>query len=239
MASDLEEVQNVVDVSFGSMADQVEAFANTAVRSYGMSALTAKRMASTFMAMSNGMDIAQEAGKNMSLQLTALAGDMASFYNVGQDIAQTALNSIFTGETESLKKFGIVLTETNLEAFALSQGIKKSYQAMSQAEKVALRYNYVLNATKNAQGDFARTSGSWANQIRLLKEQWTQFLGILGSGLIKILTPMVKALNQMLASLISIGNMIQQVMVLVVLVAQVEMEEVVVESFRKILSFQN
>lgn len=211
MASDLEEVQNVVDVSFGSMTDQVEAFANTAVRSYGMSALTAKRMASTFMAMSNGMDIAQEAGKNMSLQLTALAGDMASFYNVGQDIAQTALNSIFTGETESLKKFGIVLTETNLEAFALSQGIKKSYQAMSQAEKVALRYNYVLNATKNAQGDFARTSGSWANQIRLLKEQWMQFLGILGSGLIKILTPMVKALNQMLASLISIGNAITKV----------------------------
>lgn len=211
MASDLEEVQNVVDVSFGSMADQVEAFANTAVRSYGMSALTAKRMASTFMAMSNGMDIAQEAGKNMSLQLTALAGDMASFYNVGQDIAQTALNSIFTGETESLKKFGIVLTETNLEAFALSQGIKKSYQAMSQAEKVALRYNYVLNATKNAQGDFARTSGSWANQIRLLKEQWTQFLGILGKGLIQILTPMVKALNQMLASLISIGNAITKV----------------------------
>jgi hypothetical protein len=83
MASDLEEVQNVVDVSFGSMTDEVEAFANTAVRSYGMSALTAKRMASTFMAMSNGMDIAQEAGKNMSLQLTALAGDMASFYNVG------------------------------------------------------------------------------------------------------------------------------------------------------------
>lgn len=211
MASDLQEVQNVVDVSFGSMADEVEAFANSAVRSYGMSALTAKRMASTFMAMSNGMDIAQEAGKNMSLQLTALAGDMASFYNVRQDIAQTALTSIFTGETESLKKFGIVLTETNLEAFALSQGIKKSYQAMSQAEKVALRYNYVLNATKNAQGDFARTSGSWANQIRLLKEQWTQFLGILGSGLIKILTPMVKALNQMLASLISIGNAITKV----------------------------
>lgn len=211
MASDLEEVQNVVDVSFGSMADEVEAFANTAVRSYGMSALTAKQMASTFMAMSNGMGIAQEAGKNMSLQLTALAGDMASFYNVGQDIAQTALNSIFTGETESLKKFGIVLTETNLQAFALSQGIKKSYQAMSQAEKVALRYNYVLNATKNAQGDFARTSGSWANQIRLLKEQWTQFLGILGKGLIQILTPMVKALNQMLASLISIGNAITKI----------------------------
>ena len=211
MASDLEEVQNVVDVAFGSMSDEVEAFARTTVQAYGMSELTAKRMASTFMAMSNGMGIAQNTGKNMSLQLTALAGDMASFYNVEQEVAQTALNSVFTGETESLKKFGVVLTEANLSAFALSQGITKSYSAMSQAEKVLLRYNYVLNATKNAQGDFARTSGSWANQVRILKEQWQQLLGILGSGLTKILTPVVKALNSMLSSLISIGNAITKV----------------------------
>ena len=153
MASDLEEVQNVVDVSFGDMADEVEKFANSAVQNFGMSALTAKRMASTFMSMANGMGLAAKDGKNMSLQLTALAGDMASFYNVEQDVAQTALNSIFTGETESLKKFGIVLTEANLNAFALSRGITKSYNAMSQAEKVALRYQYVLKATANAQGD--------------------------------------------------------------------------------------
>ena len=208
MASDLEEVQNVVDVSFGDMADEVEKFANSAVQNFGMSALTAKRMASTFMSMANGMGLAAKDGKNMSLQLTALAGDMASFYNVEQDVAQTALNSIFTGETESLKKFGIVLTEANLNAFALSRGITKSYNAMSQAEKVALRYQYVLKATANAQGDFARTSGSWANQVRILKEQWSQLLGILGKGLIAILTPLIQALNKLLSYLIAIGNAI-------------------------------
>ena len=190
------------------MADEVEKFAKSAVQNFGMSELTAKRMASTFMSMANGMGIAAKDGKNMSLQLTALAGDMASFYNVEQDVAQTALSSIFTGETESLKKFGIVLTEANLKAFALSRGITKSYNAMSQAEKVALRYLYVLKATANAQGDFARTSGSWANQVRILKEQWSQLIGILGKGLIAALTPIVKALNKLLSYLIALGNAI-------------------------------
>ena len=190
------------------MADEVEKFANSAIQNFGMSALTAKRMASTFMSMANGIGLAAKDGKNMSLQLTALAGDMASFYNVEQDIAQTALNSIFTGETESLKKFGIVLTEANLNAFALSRGITKSYNAMSQAEKVALRYQYVLKATANAQGDFVRTSSSWANQVRILKEQWSQLIGILGKGLIAALTPIVKALNKLLSYLIAIGNAI-------------------------------
>ena len=190
------------------MADEVEKFANSAVQNFGMSELTAKRMASTFMTMANSMGIAAKDGKNMSLQLTALAGDMASFYNVEQDVAQTALNSVFTGETESLKKFGIVLTEANLNAFALSRGITKSYNAMSQAEKVGLRYLYVLKATANAQGDFARTSGSWANQVRILKEQWSQLIGILGKGLIAALTPIVKALNKLLSYLIALGNAI-------------------------------
>ena len=190
------------------MADEVEKFAKSAVQNFGMSELTAKRMASTFMSMANGMGLAAKDGKNMSLQLTALAGDMASFYNVEQDVAQTALSSIFTGETESLKKFGIVLTEANLNAFALSRGITKSYNAMSQAEKVALRYHYVLKATANAQGDFARTSGSWANQVRILKEQWSQLIGILGKGLIAALTPIVKALNKLLSYLIALGNAI-------------------------------
>lgn len=163
-------------------------------------------MASTFMSMGNGMGISADTGKKMAKTLTGLAGDMASFYNVSQDVAQTALNSIYTGETESLKKFGVVMTEANLQQYAYSKGITKQVSAMSQLEKVYLRYSYVLNSTKNAQGDFARTSGSWANQVRLLKEQFSQLLGILGKGLISVLNPIIKALNTMLASLISIAN---------------------------------
>ena len=207
-ASDLEEVQNVVDVAFGSLSDKVEEFAQNAILNFGLSELQAKQFASTFMAMSNGMGITAKNGANMSLQLTALVGDMASFYNVSQDVAATALNSVFTGETETLKKFGVVMTEANLSAFALSQGIKKSYNEMSQAEKVVLRYNYVLKSTQQAQGDFARTSNSWANQTRILSVQWNQFLSILGKGLTQVLAPVLKGLNQILASLISIANSI-------------------------------
>ena len=208
LASQLEEVQNVVEVSFGNMTQDVEGFSKKALYSLGMSELTAKKMASTFMAMSNSMGISAKDGRNMALQLTALAADMASFYNVSQDVAQTALNSIFTGETETMKKFGIVLTETNLKAFALSRGITKSYSSMTEAEKVALRYNYVLQATANAQGDFARTSGSWANQTRLLKEQLNILKTALGQVLIAVILPLVKALNALLSFIISIGRAI-------------------------------
>ena len=209
-ASDLQEVQNVVEVSFGSMSAEVDKFAENALKKFGLSKLSAKQFASTFMAMSNGMGIAAEAGKNMSLNLTALAADMASFYNVEQDVAFTALKSVFTGETESLKRFGIVMTEANLEAYALSQGITKSYSAMSQAEKVALRYSFVLNATKGAQGDFARTSNNWANQVRILKEQFKELAGIIGSGLLKVLQPLIILLNKVLGLAISVANALSQ-----------------------------
>lgn len=206
MASNIEEVQNVVDVSFGKMSKDIDVFAKNAMTQFGLSELAVKKTASTFMAMSNGMGIARDAGKLMSMQLTALSGDMASFYNVSQDIANTALNSVFTGETESLKKFGIVLTEANLKEYALSQGIKKSYSDMSQAEKVALRYNYVMQTTAQVQGDFARTSGSWANQIRVLKLRWEEFMGVVGTILMNVFLPMVKVLNTILSQLIAIAN---------------------------------
>lgn len=193
------------------MSGEVDSFAKNAITQLGMSETTAKRMASTFMAMSNGMNIASDAGKTMAISLTQLAGDMASFYNVEQSVAETALKSVFTGETETLKKFGIVLTETNLKEYALSQGITKQYSAMSQAEKVALRYNYVLQATGQVQGDFARTSGNWANQVRVLKEQWGQLLSILGKGLIAVLTPLLQALNKLLSMLIAVGNAIAKI----------------------------
>ena len=209
-ASDLQEVQNVVEVSFGSMSAEVDKFAENALKKFGLSKLSAKQFASTFMAMSNGMGVAAEAGKNMSLNLTALAGDLASFRNVEQDVAFTALKSVFTGETETLKNFGIVMTEANLEAYALSQGITKSYSAMSQAEKVALRYSFVLNATKGAQGDFARTSNNWANQVRILKEQFKELAGIIGNGLLKVLQPLIILLNKVLGLAISVANSLSQ-----------------------------
>ena len=208
LASDIQEVQNVVDTAFGDMKYKMESFAESAIEMYGISKLTAKQTGSTFMAMANGLGLADKAASDMSLQLTALSADMASFYNKKQDVTSTALKSVFTGETETLKQFGIVMTEANLEAFRLAQGIETSYKKMSQAEKVALRYNYVMQQTKLAQGDFAKTQNSWANQTRILAERWKEFLSILGSGIIKILTPLVQVLNTILQYMISFANVI-------------------------------
>ena len=210
-ASDLQEVQNVVDTAFGSMSYKMEQFADKAIKTYGISKLTAKRTASTYMAMASGMGIAANEASNMALDLTGLSADMASFYNVSQDIADTALKSIFTGETETLKQFGIVMTQTNLQQFAYQQGIKKSIQQMTQAEQVQLRYNYVMQQTQLAQGDFARTQNSWANQTRILSETWKEFIGVIGSGLLIALTPIVHTLNTIMRQLLDIANMISDI----------------------------
>ena len=212
VASDLQEVQNVVDTAFGSMTYKMEEFADKAIETYGISKLAAKQTGSTFMAMARGMGIAQDNASDMAISLTGLSADMASFYNVTQDVANTALKSIFTGETETLKQFGVVMTEANLQAFALSKGIKKNISDMSQAEKVQLRYAFVMQQTALAQGDFAKTSDSWANQTRILKEQWKEFLGILGNGLIQVLTPVVKFLNTAMSYLITFANTASKVL---------------------------
>ena len=206
LASDLQEVQNVVDTAFGDMSYKMEEFANKSIEAFGISKLAAKKTGSTFMAMASGMGIAKDGASDMAVSLTGLSADMSSFYNVTQDVASTALKSIFTGETETLKQFGIVMTEANLQAFALSQGINKQVSAMTQAEKVQLRYAFVMNQTKMAQGDFAKTSDSWANQTRILSEKWKEFLTILGNGLLKILAPVVKALNVVMTQLINFAT---------------------------------
>ena len=143
--------------------------------------------------------------------MTQLSADMASFYNISQERADIALKAVYTGETEVLKQYGIVMTEVNLQQYALSQGITKSLDSMNQQEKTMLRYNYVLQQTQLAQGDFVRTSDSWANQTRILSEQWKQFMTIIGNGLIKVLTPLVIVLNKIVSSLITFANAIASV----------------------------
>lgn len=234
LASDIQEVQNVVDTAFGDLKYKMESFAESAIEMYGISKLTAKQTGSTFMAMAKGMGIADEAASDISIQLTALSADMSSFYNKSQDITSTALKSIFTGETETLKQFGVVMTEANLEAFRFAQGIEKSYKNMSQAEKVALRYNYVIEQTKLSQGDFTKTQNSWANQTRILSERWKEFLSVLGNGLVKVLTPLVQVLNTVLQYIIAFANAIGQL-----LGGEVEKQEAVSSAIESSVENQN
>ena len=144
LASDLQEVQNVVDVAFGDMSYKAEEFAKSAIENFGISELSAKRTASTYMAMAKGMGIAEDAASDMAITMTGLTADIASFYNMSQERADVILKSVYTGETETLKQLGIVMTEVNLENFAMSKGITKSLSAMTQQEKTMLRYQFVL-----------------------------------------------------------------------------------------------
>jgi phage-related protein len=201
MASNLNEVQNVVDVVFGESSQQVNNFAKSALTSYGLSELSAKKYTSTMGAMLKSMGLTGTQVVGLSESVAGLAGDMASFYNLETDEAFSKIRSGISGETEPLKQLGINMSVANMQAFALSQGIKKSYESMSQSEQALLRYNYLLSVTKDAQGDFSRTSSSWANQVRLLKEQWNSFKAVMGSAFIQVLTPVLQGLNVLIQKL--------------------------------------
>jgi len=170
MGSDYIESLNKVDVAFGSSAKSVENFSKTTLDSFGIASGTALDMASNFGDMATSMGLPQAAAALMSEKLVGLGGDLASFKNISIDEANTALDSVFTGETESLKKLGIVMTQQNLQEFAASKGIKTKIADMTQQEQVQLRYNYVMAKTTSAQGDFARTSDGAANSTRVATE---------------------------------------------------------------------
>lgn len=201
LASDLQEVQNVVDVTFKSMSQDINNWSKGLINDFGLSELSGKKYASTMGAMLKSSGLAGLQMEQMSKQLTELSADMASFYNLGNDEAYQKVFSGMTGETEPLKALGINMSVANMEAYALSQGITTSYQKMDQASQSMLRYNYLMSVTKDAQGDFARTSNSWANQVKIMGEQWRIFQGTMGAGFINVLTPVLRGLNWLIAKL--------------------------------------
>lgn len=206
LGSDLAEVQNVVDVTFGSMSKQVDAFAKNAITQFGLSELTAKKYMGTYGAMAKSFGIAGEAGYQMSAAITGLTGDVASFYNLSTDEAYTKLKSIFTGETESLKELGVVMTQTALDQYAINNGFGKTTAKMTEQEKVMLRYRFVMSSLADASGDFARTSNSWANQTRVLALQFDSLKATIGQGLINAFTPVIQVINTVLAKLQTLAS---------------------------------
>jgi phage-related protein len=185
-ASDLQETLNKVDVSFKDQARTVREWANTSVTSMGLARQSALDAAALFGDMSTSMGLTTEEAAKMSTSLVQLGADLASFKNIPFEQAQIALAGIFTGETESLKRLGIVMTQTNVEAYALTQGFKGNFEALTQAEKVTWRYKYVMDVTKNSQGDFARTADSTANQIRMMQERFKELQTKIGEELLPI-----------------------------------------------------
>lgn len=227
ISSDLTEVQNVVDVAFGDMAYKMEDFTKNSVKDFGMSELTAKQIGGRYQAMAAAIGVsadkigqantflkgqtkgyvdASDSMADVSVNLTKLAADMASFYNVEQTDVAKSLESIFTGTTAPLRRYGIDLTQATLSEWAMKQGLDADIKSMSQAEKTMLRYQYVLANTTAAQGDFARTADSWANQTRVLVQQLEILGSVVGGVLINAFKPLVKALNAVMTKVISFAK---------------------------------
>nr|DAL17277.1 MAG TPA_asm: minor tail protein [Caudoviricetes sp.] len=206
LGSDLAEVQNVVDVTFTTMSDKVNEFAKNAMTSAGLSETMAKQYVGTFGAMSKSFGFTESQAYDMSTALTQLTGDVASFYNISQDLAYIKLKSVFTGETETLKDLGVVMTQTALDQYALANGYGKTTSAMTEQEKVALRLAFVQKQLSAASGDFIRTSDSWANQVRVMQLQLQSLKATIGQGLINIFSPVLKVINTLLAKLATLAN---------------------------------
>lgn len=206
LGSDLTEVQNVVDVTFTTMSDKVNEFAKNAMTSAGLSETMAKRYVGTFGAMSKSFGFSEQQAYDMSTALTQLTGDVASFYNISQDLAYIKLKPVFTGETETLKDLGVVMSQSALDQYALANGYGKTTSAMTEQEKVALRLAFVQKQLSAASGDFIRTSGSWANQVRVMQLQLQSLKATVGQGLINIFTPVLKVINILLGKLATLAN---------------------------------
>lgn len=206
LGSDLAEVQNVVDVTFTTMSDKVNEFAKNAMTSAGLSETMAKRYVGTFGAMSKSFGFSEAQAYDMSTALTQLTGDVASFYNISQNLAYIKLKSVFTGETETLKDLGVVMTQTALDQYALANGYGKTTSEMTEQEKVALRLAFVQKQLSAASGDFIRTSDSWANQVRVMQLQLQSLKATVGQGLINIFAPVLKVINVLLGKLATLAN---------------------------------
>lgn len=206
IGSDLAEVSNVVDTVFTNLNNKVVEFSRNATSQYGMSETMAMEYVGTLGSMARAFDFTEQEAYDMATTLTGLTADVSSFYNLDHEEAYTKLKSVFTGETESLKDLGVVMTQTALDQYALANGFGKTTSQMTEQEKTALRYQFVLDKLKFAQGDFAKTSGEWANQMRIFSLQWETLKGTLGRGFIAILSPVLVMLNKIIARIIDMAN---------------------------------
>lgn len=206
IASSLIEVENVVRTTFGNYENLVNDMAKTSIQDFGMSELSVKQYSSRFQAMGVAMGFSQKKMADMSIELTKLTADMASFYDMEQSDVARNLQAIFTGETEPLRKYGLDLTQATLKEWALKNGLDANISSMTQAEKTMLRYKYVMANTVAAQGDFAKTADTWHNQTVILKQSFQELAGIIGTSLINAFKPFLSGLNFAMTQVINFAE---------------------------------
>lgn len=203
LSSELTEAQNRLQYVFGESADSVTEFARTSARDFGLTENAATKFSATFGGILSASGISKSELAGFSENLTKMTGDLASFYDVDQDVFFKKLQAGLAGNAAALRTYGINVSATNLELYRMSKGIQTAYKDMDQASRITLRYNYIVESASQAQGDFARTQFTWANQIRLLKSQFMSLASIVGGYFVKTLLPVVRILNQIVGAAIN------------------------------------
>ena len=196
----------IIDASLPHMTKQVDEFAKSAGKAFGLSETQAKGFVGKFASMAHAMGYTEQQAYAMSTSLAGLAGDIASYYHISQDEAFGKLGAVFTGETESLKSLGVVMTQNALQSFAMSQGINRSWNEMSELEKTSLRYQFILNSLSLAQGDFAKYSDTWSGSLATIRLNWQNFMATVGQGIINILLPLMQVIAKLSNVLTWLGN---------------------------------
>lgn len=219
IASDYEENINKMDVAFGEYANHVRDFTDNAYMDYGLSKVDASDIASSFGAMAKGIGFAEDKASDMSIALTGLSADLASYFNTDVETAGTALEGIFTGNAQSLKKFGVVMTDVNLKEFALSIGMTaKEYENLGAQDKTLLRFNYVMSQTADAQGDFARTNDGMANASKTLKASVEDLGTAIGTQLLPMIVPVIQKITEVIHKLSELDPNVMETIVKIGLV---------------------
>lgn len=195
-ASDYEENLNKLSVAFGDYADKVQSFTDNAQTDYGLSKVDASANASAFGALAKGIGLAEDQAADMAIELTKLSADLGSYFNTDVETSANALEGIFTGNAQSLKQFGVVMTDVNLEEFAKSIGMTaKEYKNLGSADKTLLRYQFVLAQTADAQGDFERTNEGTANTVKSFQATIEDLTTVIGQQLLPIITPIIQKIT--------------------------------------------
>lgn len=202
VASDYEENLNKLSVAFGEYASEVRDFTDNAYADYGLSKVDASEVASSFGAMAKGIGMTNQQAGEMARTLTGLTADLASYFNTDVETAGTALEAIFTGNAQALKKFGVVLTSVNLQEYAETIGMTaKEYKNLGSVEKTMLRYQYVLQQTSDAQGDFARTNDGMANATKTMQAVFKDLATVVGEQLLPIIVPVILKITEFVGKL--------------------------------------
>ena len=216
--SSIVELRNVIDTAFGSVINgyrdisgYIYKWSQGTIDAFGISEIAAQRYAGRLMSMfnSSGFDATEgmrDSAAKMTTELIERAGDIASFYEITVDEAMTKMQAAMAGMSRPMRALGVNMNVANLEAFALEHGINQSWQSMNQATQMAVRYAYMLEKTRYAEGDFAATSMSASNQAKLLAVNVGQLSATFGQGLVPAIAPVLAWLNALIKRLIQAAN---------------------------------